>query len=279
MLAASNPSAGGTARNALIVATLPFVVPRIRAGLHEARASLNAAIGDFLTSVDRAWRAENSYLLFRTSRGNGIDWRRVRSTQGSIDMNDFMREILIMRRDALRQYQTSMTEDYAEASAMNIDGQNFTPEMELHAARIILDEAMVVTRAAVTSRANADGTLPDAERSVLENYHIGYSGSMALVGVMSSLVSQERFSGSVRTLLIQSEVCINALIDYTMITNLALRRRLEWMTAFCVERGALAGPPLEQLPGPMPMVSSFRLWPQGRSTTAPPISLVLTDLS
>ena len=146
-------------------------------------------------AVARGWRAETAEARFRAAAGANIDWTRVRSIRGALEMNAFLRDALELRREALQQYRLGLDEGDLRAAAYAVDTSSFTPESELDALRAIADGGMMVTTANAAHISEwLGGRLPEAEQAYADRYWQGHAAMMVMIQALHSTVAQVRVS-------------------------------------------------------------------------------------
>ena len=239
-------------------------------GRDGALAALHGAVGPMVLAVARGWRAEIAEARFRAAAGANIDWTRVRSIRGALEMNAFLRDALELRREALQQYRLGLDEGDLRAAAYAVDTRLFTPEPELDALRAIADGGMMVTIAnAARISERLGGCLPEAEQAYADSYRQGHAAMMVMIQALHSKVAQRRFGSSLAALLDEAEACLEMLIEYALVSRRALQARVEWLSELCILRGEAAGQRDILLAQPAALPSLFTLWPAGRSRNAP----------
>ena len=221
-------------------------------------------------AVARGWRAEAAEARFRAAAGANMDWSRVRSIRGALEMNAFLRDALELRREALQQYRLGLDEGDLCGAAYAVETRSFTPESELDALRAIADGGMVVTTAnAARISERLGGRLPEAEDAYVDSFRQGHAAMMVMIQALHSTLAQRRYGSSLLALLDEAEACLEMLIEYSLVSRRALQARVEWLSELCTLRGEVAGQRDILLAQPAALPSLFTLWPAGRSRNAP----------
>ena len=246
-------------------------------GRDGAIAALAGAMQPALLSVARVWRAEAAEAHFRSCRGAGIDWSRVRNIQGAIDMTRFVRDAVELKREALQHYRAGLDEGALTVAAFALETRSFTPESELDALRTIMDGGMIVTTSAAARICEQlGGQLPKAEEAYVDSYRQGHAAVMLMIHALHSSLAQRRFCSSLAELLDEAEACLEVLVKYTLVAEQALQFRIVWLTELCTLRGEAAGQRDVLLAQPAALPSLFTVWPAGRARNAPLLSRCLS---
>ena len=251
--------------------TLHIVTPPSRlllSGRDEALVALAGAVRPALLSVS-SWRAVAAEAHFRSLRGAGIDWSRVRNMQGALEMNRFMRDAVELKREALQQYRADLDESALGEAAYALETRSFTPESELDALRTIMEGGLTVTTSAAARIRQQLGELPRCEEAYADSFRQGHAAVMLLIHVLHSSVARRRFDSSLVALLDEAEACLEVLFEYTSVAECALQARIVWLTELCTLQGDAAGQRDILLAKPAALPSLFNLWPAGRARNAP----------